>query len=202
MEAPWFWLSSYCGNLGLDSTQQGVSKMITHLHVRAINERAVEGRLHVGGLVFPCIIGRNGRTHNKREGDGKTPVGRFWLRQGFYRADRMFNPGAQLGFRVMRRNDGWCEVPGSGFYNRHVQLPFRDGHETMWRDDEAYDVVFASSHNERPRVQGRGSAIFFHMTRDGSRVTAGCVAVSKENMRKVLALCGKKVVLVVWPGLG
>ena len=37
----------------------------------------VMARLHVGHLVFPCLIGRNGRTHSKREGDGKTPVGVF-----------------------------------------------------------------------------------------------------------------------------
>ena len=50
----------------------------------------------------------------------------------------------------MRGNDGWCEVPRSGLYNRHVKLPFRDGHETMWREDKAYDIVFATSHNEHP----------------------------------------------------
>ncbi len=176
--------------------------MVTHLHVRARNERAVEGRLHVGGLKFPCIIGRNGRTHLKREGDGKTPVGVFWLRQGFYRSDRIGNPAAQLRVDVLRHSDGWCEVPGSGFYNQHVKLPFRDGHETMWREDEAYDVVFATSHNERPRVQGAGSAIFFHLTREGSAVTAGCVAVSKSDMRKILLQCGRKVNLLVWPGQG
>jgi L,D-peptidoglycan transpeptidase YkuD (ErfK/YbiS/YcfS/YnhG family) len=173
--------------------------MLSYLHIRARGERDVKGRLHIGHLVFPCIIGRNGRTHMKREGDGKTPVGRFELRQGFYRADRVLKV---LGAREMRENDGWCEVPGSGRYNQHVKLPFRHGHETMWRDDEAYDIVFATSHNERPRVQGAGSAIFFHLTRKGSEVTAGCVAVSKKDMRKILALCGKKVVLAVWPCQG
>jgi L,D-peptidoglycan transpeptidase YkuD (ErfK/YbiS/YcfS/YnhG family) len=176
--------------------------MVTHLHVRARTERLVKGRLHVGALVFPCIIGRNGRGFRKSEGDGKTPVGVFWLRQGYYRADRLRQPAAALGLKVLSRRDGWCEVPGSGLYNQHVKLPFRDDHETMWRDDEAYDVVFATSHNERPRVQGAGSAIFFHLTRAGSNVTAGCVAVSKADMRKILSLCGRRVKLAVWPGQG
>jgi L,D-peptidoglycan transpeptidase YkuD (ErfK/YbiS/YcfS/YnhG family) len=176
--------------------------MVTQLHVRARNERVLAARLHVGALVFPCIVGRNGRGYRKCEGDGRTPVGVFCLRQGFFRGDRMLNPAAQLGVKQMRRSDGWCEVPGSGFYNRHVKLPFRHGHESMWRGDEAYDVVFATSHNERPRVQGAGSAIFFHLTRDGSEVTAGCVAVSKADMRKILSLCGRRVKLSVWPGQG
>lgn len=72
----------------------------------------------------------------------------------------------------------------------------------MWRVDGAYDIVFATSHNERPRVKGAGSAIFFHLTRKGSNVTAGCVAVSQSDMRKILSLCRKKVKLVVWPGQG
>jgi L,D-peptidoglycan transpeptidase YkuD (ErfK/YbiS/YcfS/YnhG family) len=176
--------------------------MITHLNIRARQESMVAARLHIGHLVFPCLIGRNGRTHHKREGDGKTPVGRFWLRQGFYRGDRGAKAPVGLQLREMRKNDGWCEVPGSGRYNQHVKLPFRHGHETMWREDEAYDIVFATSHNERPRVQGAGSAIFFHLTRKGSNVTAGCVAVSKSDMRKILGLCGKRVRLQVWPGQG
>jgi L,D-peptidoglycan transpeptidase YkuD (ErfK/YbiS/YcfS/YnhG family) len=174
--------------------------MITHLHVRARSERAVEGKLQVGAVVFACLIGRNGRGFRKREGDGKTPTGVFWLRQGFYRADRLRRP--PLVSRPLRSSDGWCEVPESSLYNQHVKLPFRDGHETMWRGDEAYDIVFATSHNERPRVRGLGSAIFFHLTRQGSRATAGCVAVAKRDMVKILALCGPKVKLLIWPGQG
>lgn len=176
--------------------------MVTYLHVRARNDRAVAGRLHVGNLVFPCIIGRNGRAFRKVEGDGKSPIGRFELRQGFFRSDRVLRPSPVLQLRPMLQNDGWCEVPGSGFYNRHVKLPFRDGHETMWRHDEAYDIVFATNHNERPRIQGAGSAIFFHLTRQGSGVTAGCVAVSRKDMVKILGLCRKQVKLWIWPSQG
>jgi L,D-peptidoglycan transpeptidase YkuD (ErfK/YbiS/YcfS/YnhG family) len=159
----------------------------------------VKARLHIGHLVFPCLIGRSGRTHRKREGDGASPVGVFDLTQGFYRADRVRGVARA---RPMRKSDGWCEVPRSQLYNRHVILPFRDGHETMWRDDEAYDIVFATSHNSRPRVQGLGSAIFFHLTREGATATAGCVAVSLSDMRKILGLCGRRVKLVIWPGQG
>jgi L,D-peptidoglycan transpeptidase YkuD (ErfK/YbiS/YcfS/YnhG family) len=176
--------------------------MVTYLHIRARTENMVKARLHVGHLVFACVIGRAGRTHRKREGDGKTPVGVFDLTQGYYRADRLKKPAPHLRSRPMRPSDGWCEVPGSGFYNRAVKLPFRHGHETMWRDDAAYDVVFATSHNERPRVQGMGSAIFFHLTREGAHATAGCVAVSLADMRKILGLCRGAVKLAVWPGQG
>jgi L,D-peptidoglycan transpeptidase YkuD (ErfK/YbiS/YcfS/YnhG family) len=176
--------------------------MVTYLHVRARTENLVKARLHIGHLVFPCLIGRTGRRYLKREGDGASPIGVFELTVGFYRSDRVVKAGAHLGIRPMRKSDGWCEVPGSGLYNRHVRLPFRDGHETLWRDDEAYDVVFATSHNARPRVQGRGSAVFFHLTRKGATATAGCVAVSLGDMRKILQLCQTRVKLVIWPGQG
>jgi L,D-peptidoglycan transpeptidase YkuD (ErfK/YbiS/YcfS/YnhG family) len=176
--------------------------MVTYLHVRARAENLVKARLHVGHLVFPCLIGRSGRTHRKREGDGASPVGVFDLTQGFYRSDRVLKVAAHLGARTLRPSDGWCEVASSGFYNCHVKLPFRDGHETMWRADGAYDIVFATSHNQRPRVRGFGSAIFFHLTRTGAASTAGCVAVSLGDMRKILGLCGKHVKLAIWPGQG
>jgi L,D-peptidoglycan transpeptidase YkuD (ErfK/YbiS/YcfS/YnhG family) len=199
--APCFGFNAVWAINGKDSTQQGVSKMVTHLHVRARNENLVGCRLHLGERIFPCRIGRAGRTHRKKEGDGKTPIGGFWLRQGFYRADRLAK-AVRGKLRVLRPIDGWCEQPHSQFYNRHVALPFRDAHETMWREDEAYDIVFATSHNERPRIRGGGSAIFFHLTRQGSVVTAGCVAVSKSDMVKILSACGNKVKLWVWPGQG
>jgi L,D-peptidoglycan transpeptidase YkuD (ErfK/YbiS/YcfS/YnhG family) len=159
-------------------------------------------RLHLGHLVFACIIGRHGRTHRKREGDGKSPIGMFDLRRGFYRGDRLISPAPHLNPSPMRTSDGWCEVSESGFYNRHVKLPFRDGHETMWRTDAAYDIVFSTSHNAMPRVKGLGSAIFFHLTRTDAVTTAGCVAVSLGDMRKILKLCGRHVKLAIWPGQG
>jgi L,D-peptidoglycan transpeptidase YkuD (ErfK/YbiS/YcfS/YnhG family) len=172
--------------------------MITRLHIRAKSMNEISCRLHLSHLVFACRIGRTGRTHRKREGDGKTPVGTFDLEQGFYRADRLRHPSTRK-LRPMKPSDGWCEMPGSQFYNRQVKLPFRHAHETMVRADEAYDIVFATSHNARPRVQGAGSAIFFHLMRKGADATAGCVAVSRKDMLKILALCGGRAKLVVWP---
>jgi L,D-peptidoglycan transpeptidase YkuD (ErfK/YbiS/YcfS/YnhG family) len=174
------------------------TNMVTQLHIRAKTMRAVQCRLHLGHLVFPCLVGRTGRIFRKREGDGKTPVGTWALTKGFYRADRMRKPPAE-NMRHMRASDGWCEKPGSQFYNAHVKLPFRHAHETMVREDEAYDIVFATDHNMRPRVQGAGSAIFFHLTRKGANATAGCVAVSKSDMLKILSFCHGKASLKVWP---
>ncbi len=145
--------------------------------------------LEVGGLRFPCLLGKNGRTHFKREGDGKSPVGRWKLGQLFYRPDKLLHVCGGKRFKI---TDGWCDATGHRLYNRPVTLPFDASHEEMWRKDEAYDLVCLTSHNQRPRVQGFGSAIFLHVWRAGATGTEGCVALRRSDLRKLLAhLLGK-----------
>jgi L,D-peptidoglycan transpeptidase YkuD (ErfK/YbiS/YcfS/YnhG family) len=180
----------------------GADKMITYLHIHAINDMTTLGRMHFGHTNYPCVIGRSGRCYRKREGDGKTPVGCWMVRQGYFRADRQrrFADGKLL--RALKKTDGWCDDPASGRYNQHVSLPLDRSHESMWRNDGAYDVVFPTDHNQRPCLRGAGSAIFFHLTRAGVDHTAGCIAVSPAVMRKILLRCGPRVYLVIWPSQG
>jgi L,D-peptidoglycan transpeptidase YkuD (ErfK/YbiS/YcfS/YnhG family) len=173
--------------------------MVTYIHVRAINQSSRQARILIGASTYRCWIGRTGLSFRKREGDGKTPIGRWALKPGFFRADRLHLPRSGLKLSPMSSDMGWCEAPASGQYNRRVRLPFRDVSESMQRLDNAYDVVFPTDHNERPRVKGAGSAIFFHILRDGANHTAGCVAVAAPDMRRILARCGPRAVLVVWP---
>lgn len=141
--------------------------------------------LDVGPWRFRCSIGRSGVTHSKREGDGSSPIGRFailgWrIRPG----SSVSRPG--LPWRTIRSNDGWCDDPRSPLYNREIKLPSGLSHEQMWRADRKYDVVAILSYNIRPRTIGRGSAIFFHLCSDRYETTAGCVAVTANDMRKLM----------------
>lgn len=176
--------------------------MLTYLHIRAINDTTSKARLQVGHMVFSCVIGRSGRTHVKREGDGRTPIGCWVVEPGYFRADRLRRWVGNEVARPMRKSDGWCDDPSSGQYNRPVTLPLDRGHESMWRDDGAYDVVFPTDHNQRPRIRGAGSAIFLHLTRQGVGHTAGCVAVSAAAMQKLLRLHRRNFCLVIWPSQG
>jgi L,D-peptidoglycan transpeptidase YkuD (ErfK/YbiS/YcfS/YnhG family) len=176
--------------------------MITYLHVHAINDATSRAVLQVGEVSFPCFIGRTGKTFLKREGDGKSPIGAWKIQRGFFRADRMQRLLGDHLQRPLGKTDGWCDDAASGLYNRHVKLPLHRSHETMWREDGAYDVVFPTDHNHRPRIRGVGSAIFLHLTRPGVECTAGCVAVSADDMRKILGRCGREIWLVIWPSQG
>jgi L,D-peptidoglycan transpeptidase YkuD (ErfK/YbiS/YcfS/YnhG family) len=174
-----------------------VTRFLKAVHVHAISMRATTGVLKAGGLRFPCSIGRSGRAYIKREGDGASPKGAWQMRRLFYRADRLKPPPTGLRPAVMRPHDGWCETVGDRNYNRLVRIPYAASHETMRRQDHLYDIVVELSHNERPRVQGHGSAVFFHLRQPDGGATAGCIAVSLRDMRIILRLCGPRTRLVI-----
>jgi L,D-peptidoglycan transpeptidase YkuD (ErfK/YbiS/YcfS/YnhG family) len=150
---------------------------------RAANR--ARGWLVAGPLRFACALGPAGIVRDKREGDGATPAGRFRILWGYCRADRRRPPAGGVPLQPMRRDQGWCEDPKSGRYNRPVRLPASDCTDRMRRDDDLYDLVFVLDHNFTRRSKGRGSAIFFHLARQGLTPTAGCVAISAADMRKL-----------------
>ena len=174
-----------------------MSKSITQLHIRAISLASTTGLLVIGCLQFHCSLGRSGRKYRKRESDGATPAGTWQLRRLFYRADRMRPPRAGLSARPIRDFDGWCETVGDRNYNRLVPIPYASAHEFIKRQDDLYDVVVELSHNERPRVQGHGSAVFFHLRRADGGPTAGCIAVSLKDMLIILQRCNGKTRIVI-----
>ena len=169
-----------------------VRRTVQTVHVLARNAKATTGLLQVGQMTFPCSIGRSGKSCLKREGDGASPRGAWQVRRLFYRADKGLPPRTGLQAQAMRDHDGWCETVGDRNYNRLVRIPYATSHETMKRPDHLYDIVVELSHNERPRVQGHGSAVFFHLRQPDGGPTAGCVAVSMRDMRTILGLIGPK----------
>lgn len=167
------------------------------LTVRAVPGAKGRGRLHAGGLVLPCALGPAGIVRRKREGDGATPAGRFRLVHAFWRADRHPRPPLALRLAPIRPGDLWCDDPRHALYNRPARAPFRAGHETMRREDRLYDLVIVTDHNQRPRVRGAGSAIFFHIARDGLTPTQGCVAIAPAAMRRLAPRLAPGAVLAI-----
>jgi L,D-peptidoglycan transpeptidase YkuD (ErfK/YbiS/YcfS/YnhG family) len=179
-----------------------VRKTVTYLHIRAISARATRGMLICGTLAVPCALGRSGRNFRKKEGDGGSPVGLWSLRRIYYRGDRLVRPQSKIPVLTIRGGWGWCEKAGDRNYNRRVGLPYATAHEDLKRPDHLYDIVVETSHNQRPRIQGRGSAIFFHLARENFAPTAGCIAVTLKDMQKVLRCCSTRTRLVIWPPSG
>ena len=155
------------------------------------------GWLVAGPLRIRCAIGPAGVVRLKREGDGGTPAGRFPLLWGYYRPDRPRPDAGGVPLKPLRREQGWCEDPQSRNYNRPVRAPSRDATDCMWRQDALYDLVFVLDQNFSRRAKGRGSAIFFHIARADLSPTAGCVAISAADMRRLAPRLARGAVLVV-----
>ncbi len=155
------------------------------------------GKLVLPGLVIPCVLGRSGITHHKREGDGATPAGHFRILGLWARVDRMPMVHVALPRRTIRFGDGWCDDPASPAYNRPVRLPNSSSHERLWRDDGLYDVLLTLDYNLRYPRKGRGSAIFFHLARDDRAPTAGCVAIGRDAMRRLSPRLGPHSLMVI-----
>lgn len=142
--------------------------------------------LMIGALTMRCALGRSGVSAEKREGDGATPAGAFPLREVFYRADRMARPKTALPVRALEQDDSWCEDPRDPAYNTRVKRERAEGFDMLWREDHLYDVIVVIGYNDDPVVPGKGSAIFLHLARANYGPTSGCVAVTREDILKIL----------------
>lgn len=152
---------------------------------------ATRGHLMAGNHVFPVALGRGGVRADKREGDGGTPRGRFRLLRLWWRADQLPRPRALLPMRRIRKDDGWCEDPADRNYNRPVKRSPTSTADRLWRDDHLYDLIVELDHNTRPRIPNRGSAVFIHFARKEFTPTAGCVALKRGDLQKLLSLLAR-----------
>jgi L,D-peptidoglycan transpeptidase YkuD (ErfK/YbiS/YcfS/YnhG family) len=156
-----------------------------------------KGLLVAGPLRIAAALGRSGIAADKREGDGATPAGRFRPVRLWWRRDRLPRPRTSLPVRPIGLADGWCEDPADRRYNRAVKFPPGAQCDRLLRDDALYDMVIEIDHNVRPRIAGRGSAVFIHVAKAGLGPTAGCIAMPSAALRRLLARLGPKTRIVI-----
>ncbi|RKN78194.1 L,D-transpeptidase family protein [Paenibacillus ginsengarvi] len=134
----------------------------------------------------PAAIGHSGLSLLKREGDGKTPAGRFRMGTGFGAEPK---PAGAWPYRLANDQDYWVDDPHSPDYNQWVRF---DGDPAKrWSSFErlaipVYRKAAVIRYNEDPIVQGRGSAIFFHIWSSPFSGSAGCVTTAEEHVLRVL----------------
>ena len=145
-----------------------------------------------------CAVGKRGITVNKREGDDKTPAGLFKFKSIFYRKDRI--PIIRINLRkfIIKKNMGWCDDIDSKFYNKLIKFPFNFGAEKLWLKENIYDVIIIISHNIKPVVSGKGSAIFLHISRKNYLSTRGCIAISKRDMHFLISKIDANTKLTIY----
>jgi L,D-peptidoglycan transpeptidase YkuD (ErfK/YbiS/YcfS/YnhG family) len=186
--------------------RQAISKNYTHsggdrpasmirIRPRAGNPR--QGWLTAPGLTIPVALGRGGILADKREGDGGTPRGAFLPRKLWWRADRFPRPRSFLSARAIMPTDAWCEDPNDRHYNRPIRIARDHEGDRLQRKDHLYDFIVEIDHNTRPRIAGRGSAVFLHLARDNFGPTAGCVSMTRSAMLHLLRRLGPRTRIVI-----
>lgn len=141
-------------------------------------------------------IGLNGFSDNKREGDKKTPTGRYGIGTGF---GQVGNPGTKLPFKNIKADDVWVDDPKSSLYNTW-QSKGKTSH--LWNSAEnmnhrLYKFGFVINYNTN-QVPNKGSAIFMH---GSNSYTVGCVSTPEANMIEIMKWIdpAKKPVIIQTP---
>ena len=142
--------------------------------------------------VFECQIGDAGieKAVRKTEGDKTTPMGNWHLKKVYYRSDKVLRPKLKkknvLKIKKITKNCGWCDDIRSNKYNKYINISklksINTNYEKLWREDEAYDIIIIISHNLKPTIKNKGSAIFIHCSFEDNRKTSGCVALEKKDL--------------------
>lgn len=170
---------------------------LSRFRVRSKPGNPRRGYLIAAGRAIPVALGRGGIRANKHEGDGATPRGAFRLVRLWWRADRHPRPATRLPARRIGPRDAWCEDPRDRRYNRHIELRDDSTADRLARHDDLYDLIIELDHNTRPRIAGRGSAVFIHVARDAFAPTAGCIALTMPDLRRLLAQAGPQTKVIV-----
>ena len=151
------------------------------------------------GMKYRCSIGNGGFSDKKKEGDGCTPVGIFRVTDILYREDKLKNLVTNYDLQTISASDGWCDDPNSKYYNTQIKLPFTKSAESLFRQDDRYDIVCVTNHNQNPIVPGAGSAIFIHVASKDYSTTAGCVALSLDDLTEILSTLTKSTEIYFGP---
>ena len=134
-----------------------------------------------------AVVGRNGLApvNEKKEGDGRTPSGIFKVYRAFgYKKDA----DKKLEYKQVTETDFWVDDTSSLDYNQwvHKIAEGTRSFERLKRDDDLYEYAAVIEYNTDPVVSGNGSAIFLHVWRSPDQPTSGCVALSRENILRIL----------------
>ena len=92
---------------------------------------------------------------------------------------------------------GWCDDPKSKKYNQLIKLPSKFNFEKLYRNDDIYDIVFILNFNTNPVKKNKGSAIFVHIAKKNYLPTRGCIAIKKNDIKKLAREINRKTLVKI-----
>ena len=155
------------------------------------------GYLKYKNLKFRCALGKAGIGKKKIEGDNITPKGSFDIVKIYYRNDRVKKIPSKFKLIKITKKMGWCDDPNSKKYNQLINLPTNCKYEKLYRKDNVYDLVIVLDYNIKPTIKNKGSAIFIHVARQNYKKTAGCIALKKNHLKKLIKTIEKNTKVII-----
>ena len=132
-----------------------------------------------------CSIGKRGIGLKKKEGDLITPKGKYKIKYILYRKDRV-KIQTKIKRIIITRKMGWCDDSNSKHYNKRIMLPSVYKYEKLYKKENIYDLILVLNYNMKPIKKNKGSAIFIHIAKNNYSDTAGCIAIKKNQLLKIL----------------
>ena len=142
-------------------------------------------------------IGLNG-LGKQREGDIKTPIGKFTF-SNFLGINE--NPGTKLPYLQVNGSIWWNCDSNSPEYNKMVNTEYykeefdQGESEHIVKYNPGYEYIMNINYNPE-NIPRKGCAIFLHCFTN-KPYTGGCVAISKENMKKVITTANENSIIII-----
>ena len=134
---------------------------------------------------YRCSVGLNGFTKNKIEGDKKTPIGKYSFGKLFVRTDKIKNLNTKFKYIPIRKDMAWSDDSNKSNYNNLIKTKNKHK-ESLYRDDNLYDLILVINYNMNPVLPNKGSAIFLHISSDDYKPTEGCIAIAVNDFIEIL----------------
>lgn len=171
--------------------------------LRAYERKNSRSAWQIHGPQIPVVLGKTGlawgrglakpdgeRLPIKREGDNKAPAGIFRFGPAFGYAPARLARWVKLPYLPLTKQIEGVDDPRSRSYNQLVdrakvrRVDWRTS-EQMLREDNLYKWGVLVKHNT-PSQPGAGSCIFLHIWKNPTNPTAGCTAMSEQNLVRLL----------------
>jgi D-alanyl-D-alanine dipeptidase len=127
----------------------------------------------------------------KKEGDGRSPAGIYPLTGLFGYGDMK----EKMNYIKVDQNTFCVDDPSSSFYNEivHADTVKKDWNsaETMRLKSDNYKYGIFVGYNTYSIEASKGSCIFIHIWDNASSPTAGCTALTEENILKLMSFLDK-----------
>lgn len=152
-------------------------------------------------VVFSCpaLVGENG-PGKQSEGDTKTPLGTWEIGEAYGLKD---DPGSKVPYTQITDDMYWCATGSNGKNYNHL-LYKSDDPDNDYSEDEhladypiRYAYLLDMGYNKAGAPYA-GNAIFLHCWKTPDTPTGGCVAISEEDMVRVLTTITPGTVVTIY----